>query len=323
MKKKPEDDEAKLAETRKKFFDESRFDPNNQKFGLFSYTGTLAISDKPYFIKTSSHKGVDGRVVTNPSNFLTNPGKRGKTPNTYFSLPEYKSEPYLDPNKPYLKEKINDEQRRKCHDLAWKPGGPLTERPSLYPHLPSDNHSKTSRKGTDGLVTLEPKNFYTSPPKIGSAMITPGVLIGGNKHEYVSDPYDRKHKLLLEEKKKNASKLQSESFKPPNPGNLPFFSDKDTYGEDPSTNKKLKKAKSQSTYKIAVPFVPSNPSKKGSTIGKYPEHQADPFISPERRPATEQIPWRHTTNVRSKPTPSVTNLIYNLRTEYPILKKNH
>ena len=323
MKSTPVDEEAKLAETRRMFFEESRFDPTNQKYGLFSFPGTLAISNKPYFTKTASHKAADGTVSTKRSNFLTNPPKRGKTPSVYFSHYEYKSEPYLDPSKPYLTEKQRDEERRKHHNTAWRPGGPKHEPLSLFPHEASDPLTKINKKGSDGLVELGPKNLYTSPPRLGSAMVTPGVLIGGNHFEYVSEPYDRKHKIILEEKRKNDAKMKAGAFRPPNPGGNTFFDDKTTFGEkDIKPKKTLKKSNTCAYFQHKGPFVPSNPGKKGSTIGKYPEHIPDPLASPQRKAPSTAVPWRHTTNQRSRPSPSVSSLVCNLRSEYPLLRMN-
>ena len=192
----------------------------------------------------------------------------------------------------------------------------------MYPHEATENIKKINKKGPDGQVLLEAKNFFTSPPRLGSAMVTPGVLIGGNSYEYVSDPFDRKHQIYLAEINKNKAKLKSEVFKTNGPGLQLFFDDKTTYGEVPQ-KKSIKKATSYAYLKHDTPFIPSNPSKKGATIGKFPEYMPNPITSPTRRPPSEQIPWRHTINGRTKPSPSVTNLLSNLRSEYPVLRKNH
>lgn len=316
-------DEETLAQTRKKFFEESRFDPTNQKFGLFSYPGTLAISDKPYFTKTACHKNPEGKVDTKPSNFLTNPAKRGKTPNVYFSSLPYKSDGSIQTNKPYLADKLRDEERKKYHDLAWKPGGALAEPLSLFPHEPSETIKKINKRGEDGLVELGPRNLYTAPAKEGGAMVTPGLLIGGKAYEYVGDPYDRKQQILKAERLKNRMKMQSEVFKPPNPSGRNFFDDKTTYAQVVIKPKTMKKSSTEKHFKHSAPFLPSNPGKAGCTIGKYPEHMADPLASPKRRPPSEQIPWRPSTNYRTRPTPSIINLASNLRSEFTVLRKNN
>ena len=323
MKQKPEDTEAKLDETRKKFFEESRFDPNNQKYGLFSFSGTLAISDKPYFNKTVFHKtkNNNGKTTAKHENSITKSSKH-RASKSYFSLPEYKSDEYIEPINPYLIDKLKDDKRRNYHEVAWKPGGSFKEKLSLFSHEPSGDLKKPSKKGSDGLILIGPKNFYTMPTRVGSAMTTPGVLIGGNNFEYIPDPYDRKQKMLSEEKKNHLSKMPKAIFKPPNPGNKPFVPDKIVY-RVVIPKKKLKKAPSQPQFYLPRPFIPSHASKPAGPIGKYPEHIADPFISPKRRPSTEQIPWRHTTNLRSRPSPSVSYSCINLRSEYSILRNHH
>ena len=312
------EDDIKLSESRKKYFDESKFDPFNQKYGLFSYTGTLAVSNKPYFLKKTANRGEDNKVKTKPANFLTNPTKKGKTPDAYFSLPKYQSEGNLNRKK---KDMGKEKSEQKTNDSSWKPGGPLQESSSLYPHLPSDREKTFKKRAPDGSVQLEPRNFYTSPPRLGSAGVTPGLLLGPDL-EHGSDPYDRKHMMIQEEYKKHKSKMGDRVFVPPNTGNRPFFDDRLTYGEVPM-KKKMTKSSTQASFKQPAPFVPSSGFNKWGTIGPYLEHMPDPFISPTRKPPSEAVPWRHTTNKRTIPTPSVISNPKNLRSEYPNLKRNH
>ena len=305
-----------IAATREKFFEESKFDPKNQKFGLFSYTGTLAISKKPYFTNTKCHKNTDGTVTTAPSNFLVGASKRGKTADTYFSLPNYISDNEVKGNK-------RKKENQGKIEVNWKPGGTISEKFSLYPHEPSENEKKINKRGPDGLVVLEPKNLYTSPPRLGSAMSTPGLLIGAKELPYQSEPYNRQHKIAQEEFKKNKEKMKAGPFQPPNPTRDTFFNNEITFGETNMPKKPIPRVRTQAILKHDRVFYPSNPSKQGSTIGKFPEFMPDPLSSPKRRPPSEQIAWRPTTKERSRPTPSVTNCAKNLRSEFPILRKNH
>lgn len=314
-KKRSGNDEKVQAETREQFFEESKFDPTNQKFGLFSYTGTLAVSKRPYFTNTKCHKNPDGTVTTAPSNFLVGGSKRGKTPDTYFSFPKY-----VPDNEG--KEKRKKEKEKKI-EINWKPGGTIPEKFSLYPHQPTENIKVINKRGPDGLVVLEPKNLYTSPPRLGSAMSTPGLLIGGQELPYQSEPYDRQHKMVQEEIKKSKEKMKSGPFQPPNPTRDTFFNNELTYGETNMPKKSIPRVRTQNILKHDRVFYPSNPSKFGSTIGKFPEFMPDPLSSPKRRPPSEQIAWRPTTKERSRPTPSVTNCVKNLRAEFPMLRKNH
>lgn len=315
-KKRSGNEEAQLLQSRQQFFEESKFDPKNQKYGLFSYTGTLAVSNKPYFVKTACHKNKEGLVETKPRNFIVGASKRGKTADTYFSLPEYKAD-----------NEIKDKKSRKPEGVkienAWKPGGPLQEKYATYEHLPTENIKKISRRGPDGLVVIEPKNLYTSPARLGTAKTTPGLLIGGHEFEYQPDPFDRQHKMQQDEIKRQKAKLQAESFKPPNPTGKNFFDNEKTFGETNMPKKTIPKVQSLNVYKHDRVFYPNNPSKLGSTIGKFPEYIPDPLSSPKRRPPSEQIAWRPTTNERTRPTPSVTYLAKNLRSEFPTLRHHH
>lgn len=53
------------------------------------------------------------------------------------------------------------------------------------------------RKGPDGGVITEPKNFLTMPPKAGTTY--KGTLFGG-KTEHIPDPFERKRELEKKER---------------------------------------------------------------------------------------------------------------------------
>ena len=112
----PLEKKLELEKSRKKFFEDSKFDSTNQKYGLFSFPGTLAVSNRPYFEETKAKKNNDGTVQTGPRNFLASHVKRGKTPDAYFSYPEYKSEKYSAQKQPFKSDKERADQMRKKHE---------------------------------------------------------------------------------------------------------------------------------------------------------------------------------------------------------------
>lgn len=63
-----------------------------------------------------------------------------------------------------------------------------------------------NRKGPDGGVMTDPKNFLTSPPKKGTTYR--GTLFGG-KTEHLPDPFDRKKEIDIIERKESHKKMQA------------------------------------------------------------------------------------------------------------------
>lgn len=309
-------DQEKISNERKKIFSESKFQSNNQKYGLFSYTGTLAISDHPYFSQTQPHRDSDGNVITKPHNFLISPPKKGKSPDVYFSLPEYKSDKYFEPKK-YIDEKIRSESIKKFHPLPWKPAGPKVESISMFPHLPTEEKKPINRKGPDGKVIIEPKNFFTSPSKKGLSN-TPGVLFGPG-YEYIDDPYDIKKKIAMEELAKHRSKMQSSPFKIMDHGGRTFGDNQKTFGLE----KPLKKEEKQKNIKTETANKPFY-TVTGSIdcFEKYPEYMSGYSEPPIKTPAIDKPKWKSTVNLRTIPTPSISNSITNLRSEFSILRRN-
>ena len=301
---------------RQVFFDESKFNASNQRYGLFSYTGTLAISNKPYFSNSISHRDQDGLVKTGPRNFLTSPIKKGKTKEVFFSPPPYSSDHYTDPSKPYLKDKINAEKMRANHQVSWRPGGRLHEPLSLYESLPTQSEKKINKKGPDGKVVLEPRNFQTSPAKPGNPNCTPGILMGPIP-EHIPDPYDRKKQIDFEEHLKHRSKMQNEHFRGNDPGGRFFSKHEELFGMD-SVDKNEKDPKSGKVLdagKLAVPFYTAI-AKTSDCFGKYPEYLPDERIRVKKETLGDKPNWKSTTQIRTIPSPSITCSIKNLRKEF-------
>ncbi|OMJ94196.1 hypothetical protein SteCoe_2680 [Stentor coeruleus] len=314
-------DEAKLSEERKKAFMESKFEPKNQKYGLFSYTGTLAISDRPYYTKHESHRDKDGIVKTGPRNFYTSPGKHGNTNDVYFLKSQYYSDKYTEPAKFYLKDKERAEKMKKNHDINWKPGGNKPEPYSLFESMPTEKPKKINRKGPDGKVIIGPRNFMTSPPKQGAPTTTPGVLLGPD-FKYIPDSYDRAKQLAHEERIKHHSKMQSSSFKSMDAGGRLFYDFKQTFNTEGIVPSKSSRQTSEpKIVKHNQPFYPMS-SGHYDCFEKYPEHVPDVRVPYPKSPLGDKPSWKSTTNLRTIPSPSIVTSSRNLRTEFPILRRN-
>ena len=308
-----------IAESRQKFFDDSKFNPSNQKYGLFSFSGTLAVSKQPYFAVTPSHKDSDGKVAIGPHNFLVPTPKSGKTNDAYFSTYEYQIDRYHDPVRANRSEKERTEKLKKFHDNVWKPAANVEEPVSLFPHEASERHVKINRKLPDGGIRIDPINFLTSPPKKGNAAATPGILLGPIP-EHLVDEYDRKLKTARDEAKISRARRVGGAFKSMDFGNKTFNDDKSIYGGN-FLKKDVKRPRTMSVAPHDRPFYPSNPGKKEATIGPYPEHIADPPPVKVRKQPSEAPAWKVTTVERSKPTPSVVSHLKNIRAEFPVARR--
>ena len=168
--------EAEKSKIRLKNFEDSKYDPNKPKYGLFSFTGTLAVLPTSYERVVRARRNSDGAVVTEPRNFLTSPVKKGKNSDVLFSFPGYTSigDKYKDPTRPQLYEKIRAEKMIKSHDAPFKPSGP-TDMIAIHEYMTIDKPRMKRRRDSEGNVIFEPKNFYTSPAKKGHPNTTPGT----------------------------------------------------------------------------------------------------------------------------------------------------
>ena len=308
------DREKELELSRRKFFEESKFVADNQKYGLFSFPGTLAVSKNPYYQSKKSRKNADGTVELLPHNIVSGSCKTGKSPGDYFSYPEYKSDKYTGKAPSYSTEKERADKMKKNHDTNWKPPGQSPEKLSLFEHKPSDTFKPIQRKQADGSVRLEPRNFYTSPPKKGS--FTPGITFG-KYPEHMPEPYQVKNSKSKADNIKGKIAAHDSAFKSTDFGNRYFSPDSEVYGGE-FRQKTQKRAVSQSWVQHDLPFKPCR--LKSEAFNPYPEYIPSPVPPMRRKIPSEREPWKTSVSARSTPTPSITKNYTNLRSEFPILR---
>ena len=68
---------------------------------------------------------------------------------------------------------------------------------------------KKNRKGPDGAVIIEPRNFLTNTPKKGE--VGKGTTFAGTI-EHIADPYERKKELQRKEREDHEKKVQDKPF---------------------------------------------------------------------------------------------------------------
>lgn len=313
--------EAKKDELRLKNFEESKFDSSKNKYGLFSFAGTLAILPNSYEKVKRARRNSDGGVITAPRNFQVSPIRTGKQNDSLFSPVSYISlgDKYRDPPRPQLKEKSRVEKMMKAHDQSFKPPGP-TDMVTIFEHIATDKPKIKRRRDAEGNVIMEPRNFYTSPAKKGSPNRTPGVTFG-ETFEHLPEPYDRPKDLKKKERIESHAKMPDRPFRPT--GNMPqvLNKDEDVYNIHEEVKKTVKK---QSPVKYAshdAPFKPTNPAKlhvMDAVFMKVPEYIPDPLPTITRKSPSPGPMWKSPTKEFSKPSPSISFMKANIRAEFSL-----
>lgn len=313
--------DAEKAEIRQKNFEESKLDPNKNKYGLFSFAGTLAILPTSYDKQLKSRRNSDGGIITEPRNFMTSPPRKGKNNDALFSPTSFLSigEKYKDPPKFYLNEKIRSEKMRKSHDVVFKPGGP-TDNVTIFEYKSPDRPKMKKKRDSDGNVIFEPRNFYTSPAKKGAPGVSPGTMFG-EAFEHITEPYDRPKELKRKERLEHLAKVPERPFKPTGNHSNAFNKDEDVYNICDDVKRIVKKPKPMKTANHEAPFKPASNTKgylNDALFGDIPEYVPDPLPSVTRKSPSPTVPWKVTYKDPSRPTPSISALRTNIRSEFKI-----
>lgn len=68
-----------------------------------------------------------------------------------------------------LRENVHDGHIKAGHEVAFKPAKVVQDKiyKAPFEHMSDHVEIKKNYRDADGAVILEPKNFYTSPPKVG------------------------------------------------------------------------------------------------------------------------------------------------------------
>ena len=291
-----------------------RSDPYKQRYGLFSYPGTLAAGEDSYKRSQPVRRNPE---ETKARNFYTVQPKKGQLNEAYFSAPQFVSvgDKYVEKAPLYRKEFESVQAMRQTHAAGWK-GGAKTQPNvfSTFAYQVDPIRECPCYKLPDGTVQQGPKNFYTAAGKRGAAGSTPNTLFSRHP-EYVLDPYERKDQHLRGQRINERQQRLEAPFRTTDYGAKNFTSNKQTFGLDREMEDRSR-TQSQPGLKHEKPFLPTNPAKEQSTIGKYPQHVADPFPEKTFDQRSGGV-WRPVHNYKSVPAPSVVNHIRNMMTAHP------
>ena len=315
--------EDKKATLREHFFQESFQLGQKMRHGMFSMPISTAIGDDTYCKAKVAHKDQDGRVVTEPKNFTTKKVKKGHTDDVLFSKPSYIStgDPFKEAQGVPKRNPIKETFKEAGHELNFKPAKTFQRKVKAdFDHLTDYVPINKNRKGPDGAVVTEPRNFLTNPPKEGE--VGKGTSFGGNL-PHMPDEYERRKELARRERIEHEKKVQEKPFSQRIRGIATFASVKEAFGEDRVYPKKKPNEKHKPLMSHDAPFKPSNPPKTGynKTIDKFPEYKPDPMKFAVRNKSAEagedRGKWKPSHDKKTVPTPSVTTNYKNLKSEFP------
>jgi len=272
---------------------------------VFSESAYLSLGD-PY-LKDDKKKKRDEKPDL--KQFTTSPGKKGFPYQNYKSL--YEKEPYFDPG--HHERKLAKEKRSKI-TVPFKPSSP-PKRPvgagsvygtisGKYDHMPEYDVVKKGDKPRKS--EPQKKNILTSNPKRGTYGFSGlGISKDYQRIPNVVDDYEAMRKQAQKESKSSKEKMRG-SFRAGRTHRNEFFDD-NPYKEPATLPKSSQKKAAKEEKKVAVPFKPSSPPKRGGTIGKYPQYISEPYeAKPTKKKDDKPTPvWRAVSTTKIGPTRSV------------------
>ena len=169
-------------------------------------------------------------------------------------------------------------------------------------------------------VVIGPRNMLTNPPKKGA--VGKNITFGGNI-PYIEDDYMRLKKLATEDRLKGKALEQDKPFSQQAKKTHVFNTNKSVIGEDrPIPNRPLKE-KPGPLMEHDKAFKPSHPARSGQinkSMSPYPTYMENPMKSVERKMPDEsddKPKFKPTHIGKSRPTPSVSTNIRNLKASFP------
>lgn len=174
---------------------------------MFSMPVSNAIGDNNYFPVKKARRDQEGAVITDPRNFTTKKPKKGHGPDVTFTKPTFATigDPYKNAATVPMRSSKHEGYKDAGHDKDFKPAKSLQRHVKAdFPHLTDYIEKKKCRKGDDGAVIIEPRNFLTNPPKEGE--VGKGTSFGGIL-PHLPEPFDYKRELMTKERKEHEAKL--------------------------------------------------------------------------------------------------------------------
>lgn len=185
-------DNEKKETLRGKHFTESLTLTQKMRHGMFTMPVSNAIGDNNYFPDKKARRDSEGAVITDPRNFTTKKPKKGMGVDATFSKPIFVTvgDPYKVSASVPMRTSKHEGYKDAGHDKDFKPAKDINRKVRAdFVHMTDYVEKKKNRKGDDGAVIIEPRNFLTNPPKVGE--VGKQTSFGGNL-PHMPDPFDTK-----------------------------------------------------------------------------------------------------------------------------------
>lgn len=145
---------------------------------------------------------------------------------------------------------------------------------------------KKNYRDADGQVITEPKNFYTTPAKVGR--VGKRTYFNGQP-EHMPDDYEWAQKQARKELEESKKKEQEKPFSQRARTWGGFNKIKEVYGEDVPIPARPPKADPKPAMEQEVAFKPAKPPRSGysCTFEKFPKYMENPLKFTERKKPVE------------------------------------
>ncbi|EER16249.1 hypothetical protein Pmar_PMAR003712 [Perkinsus marinus ATCC 50983] len=309
-----------LEEKRARIYEEILEESNKPRFGYFGYTAPLCIGENSAYKTTRRKPRSEEDPPDLGRNLMTNPSKKGTGVDALFSFPEplCNGDLYVDPGRRLGRKKV----KAVDPEAQFKPAGSVKVPPSAYEYVEHKNGMRDPIALHNKYKDYSyPRNFVTSPAKIGGGgVLTPGVLFSPFP-EYLSEEYDAMRKtkvagdsetfvfkvanwflprllfivLQFEEMKRNKERQGDQMpfrIGACNDTTRMFQKNIEMYHcEQPYGVPRVPEKRNINVAQHDGPFRPANPSKKGhaSTMSPFPEHMPEQPIEAKRKPRDEGV----------------------------------
>ena len=262
-------------------------------------------------------------IQIDPRNVNIGMMKKGKNDEALFMRPSYTAigNPFKEAARTLVRKEDRNRQIEVGNEKAFRPTKHIRQPTnSAYPHMKDyEQVVKNFRDAEDnGAVIIGPRNILTMPPKVGR--VGKSTSFGG-KIPYTEDDFNRPKELANEERLAGKALEQEKPFSQQVKRTHLFNTNRAVIGEDRDYPHRPPRSKSPPLMEHDKPFKPSHPPRVGynKTLARFPEYIEDPKKQVERKMDEEEGPpkFKPTHNFKSRPCPSVTTNMRNLKASFP------
>ena len=262
-------------------------------------------------------------VMTDPRNINIGMPKRGKGDEALFMRASYNAigNPFKEAARTLVRREDRNRQIEVGNEKPFRPTKHIRQPTnSAFEHMKDyEQVVKNFRDAEDnGAVIIGPRNIQTNPPKFGR--VGKNTTFSG-MIPYMEDDFNRPKSLANAERLKGKALEQEKPFSQKVKKTHMFNSTRAVIGEDIDIPHREQPGKRPPLMEHDKPFRPSHPPRVGynKTLERFPAYMEDPKKPLERKmeEEDEKKKFRPTHNSKSRPCPSVTTNLRNLKASFP------